>query len=305
MTTTKYRGTSTLDYAAGMNRKIKFAFFGTTPLARGVLDELAKHGFLPRLIVAGADRIDSRTKTILEPPEKVWAREHDIQVMQPESNAALLETLKQSEWDLFVVASYGKILSAEMLSLPKRGVLNVHPSLLPRLRGPSPIRSAIIRDERNTGVSIMLMDEEMDHGPLLAQKSVTPGEWPPRGAEFDELMAKEGGLLLAAMIPEWMNGNIEPRPQNHDLATYTEKIEKEDGLLDLRSDAYQNLLKMRAYEGWPGTYVYFERSGKKIRVAVVEAHLENGALVVDTVKPEGKREMAYDEFLRSGAKPMR
>lgn len=284
--------------------EVNFAFLGTAPLARGVLDALAIRDFIPAGIIAGADRIDSRTKKIIEPVEKQWAREHDITVLQPQTPEELSSELAKGPWDLFVVASYGKILSGNILSIPKKGVLNVHPSLLPRLRGPSPIRSAILRDEKKTGVSIMRMDTKMDHGPLIAQREIAITAWPPKGSELDELLAREGGELLAQILPAWIAGEIEARPQNHDIATYSEKIEKQDGRLDLSADPYQNVLKIRAYEGWPGTFAYFERNGKKIRVSILDARLQNGELIIEKVKPEGKNEMSYGEFLRSGAKPL-
>jgi methionyl-tRNA formyltransferase len=203
---------------------------------------------------------------------------------------------------VFVVASFGSILPKTLLDIPKHGTVNVHPSLLPRLRGPSPMRSAILRDEKETGVSIMLLDEQMDHGPLLAQKKVFVDPWPSRGRVLDDLLAREGGALLAKTLPLWVAGEIEPQEQNHDLATYTEKFTKEDGLLDLKDNPYRNLLKVRAFEGWPGTYALFERAGKRIRVQILDAHLDGSRFVIDIVKPEGKKEMPYEDFLRSGAK---
>ncbi len=253
----------------------RFVFFGTTPLAHGVLEELAKAGFVPKLTFDSVD-------------------------ITPE----FIDGLSREQWDFFVVASFGKILPKNLIELPKSGTLNVHPSVLPRLRGPSPIRSAILNDERESGVSVMLMDDKMDHGPLIAQRRIPVEPWPPYGKALDELFANEGGKLLAQILPLWLQGEIQTQEQNHDLATYTEKFTKEDGLLDLKDDAYKNLLKIRAFEGWPGTYVFFERAGKKIRVQILDAHLEGQKLVLDTVKPEGKKEMRYEEFLRSGAKPV-
>jgi methionyl-tRNA formyltransferase len=150
----------------------------------------------------------------------------------------------------------------------------------------------------------MLVDEELDHGPIIAQKKVNMQDWPPHGNELDELLAREGGRLLVEILPLWIRGEIEARPQNHDLATYCEKFEKSDGLLDLAEDAYKNLLKIRAFEGWPGTYTFFERDGKRIRVQILDAHIEGTKLVVDKVKPEGKGEMLYADFVRSGARPI-
>jgi len=282
---------------------IRFAFFGTSPLSGPVLDTLLEAGHVPSLVVAGLDTIDSRTKETVFPPEKVWALAHGVEVVQPEKiDAAFVATLQTSAWDVFIVASYGKILRSEILNIPKHGVLNVHPSLLPRLRGPSPVRSAILNDEKEVGVSIMLLDEEMDHGPIIAQKKVALDEWPPRGIELDAILAEEGGKMLTSILPLWCAGEVEAHPQNHDLATYCHFLKKEDGLLNLADDAYQNLLKIRAYEGWPGTYTFFVRDDKKIRVKILDAEIINGALQLIRVIPEGKREMSYEEFVHSGAK---
>ena len=191
-----------------------------------------------------------------------------------------------------------------LISLPTYGTLNMHPSLLPRLRGPSPIRSAILNNDRDIGVSVILLDDQMDHGPIIAQKKVTVPDWPPHGAELDQLLAREGSTLLAEYLPKWVAGEIEAHEQNHDLATYSEMFTKEVGLINLNDDIYKNLLKIRAFEGWPGTFSYFERDGFKIRVKIIDAHIDSGILKIDRVIPEGKHEMNYGDFLRSGAKSL-
>lgn len=284
---------------ADSRKDVRFAFFGTDPLAEAVLNELEKVGFIPSLVVAGPDKL-TRAKKVEFPSEKKWAVAHNIRVVQPDKiDDEFLSLLRSASCELFIVASYGKILSQKLLDIPVRGTLNIHPSLLPRLRGPSPMRSAILTDERETGVTIMLMDNKMDHGPILAQKKVPISPWPPRGRDLDALLAHEGGRLLATMLPEWLAGTIEAREQNHDLATYTQFMKKEDAFLDLQNgDAYQNLLKIRAYESWPVAYAIFEKKGKRIRVQLLDAHIEGAALKIDRVKPEGKPEMSYDDFLR-------
>ncbi len=283
---------------------IRFAFFGTDPLAQAVLDSLERAGYLPVLVVAAPDKT-GRDKSVVFPTEKAWALSRGIPVAQPERMAPeFIAELAQSEWDTFIVASFGKILPQELLDIPKRGTINLHPSLLPKLRGPSPMRSAILNDEKETGVSIMLLDEGLDHGPLIAQKKVAIEKWPPRGNELDALLAAEGGELLAEVLPKWIAGGIEVREQDHSQATFTKIFTKEDGLLDLvRGDPYQSLLKIRAFEGWPGTYSFFERGGQRLRALILDAHLEGKKLVIDTVKPESKGAMPYADFLRSGAKP--
>jgi len=230
---------------------------------------------------------------------------HSISVLQPEKlTSDFADELRTANHDLFVVVDYGKLLPRKVLDVPKRGTLNVHFSLLPRYRGASPIRSAILADDKNIGTSIILLVEKLDEGPIVAQKPIRPLSWPMRAHELEDLFIRESGRLLSQVLPEWVAGNIEAREQNHDLATYCEKIKKEDGLLDLSADGYKNLLKLYAYEGWPGTHAFFERNGKRIRVQLLDAHLEGDKLVIDKVKPEGKREMSYEEFLRSGAQPV-
>lgn len=282
-----------------------FAFFGTIPLAQAVLDSLDTKGLRPSLIVAGQDRL-ARDKSVIFPVEKKWANERNIPVVQPAAiTPEFIAELSREKWDTFVVASYGKILPKALLDIPARGTINMHPSLLPRLRGPSPIRSAILNDERETGVSVMILDEKMDHGPLIGQKVVAMPEWPMHGNSLDELLAKEGGELLADVLPKWIAGEISATEQDHTQATYCKIFLKEEGEINLDDDAHQNLLKIRAFEGWPGTFTFFERNGEKIRVVIVDAHIEGKKLVLDTVKPEGKAAMPFADFERSGARPVR
>ncbi len=282
--------------------KTAFVFFGAGPIAEASLESMKASGMVPALVVTTPDRPAGRGKEMSASPVGVWASQNSIETIKPEKlDDTLYEKLKAIEAPVFVVIDYGVFLPDELLAIPARGVLNMHPSLLPRLRGPSPIRSSILTNEEETGVSVMLVDSELDHGPIVAQKKVAIPEWPPYGRELDALLAREGGALMAEMLPLWESGEIEARVQNHDLATYTEKFSKEDGLLDLKGDAYPNLLKIRAFDGWPGTYAFFQRDGKRFRVQILDAHIEGKKLILDRVKPEGKGEMNYADFERGGA----
>lgn len=278
--------------------KIRFAFFGTSHIAAYVLSALEEAGLLPQMVVTIPAKPQGRGLIERETEAEAWAKTRGVDVEHDWS------AFEKCAWDAAVVVDYGRILPASLLAIPKRGFLNVHPSLLPRLRGPSPMRSAILSDAKEVGVSIMLVDEKMDHGPIVAQKKVSLPRWPIKNSELERALMTEGGALLAAMLPRWIAGDIEAHEQNHDIATYSEKFTKEDGLLDLSGDAHANLLKIYAFEGWPGTYTFFERGGKKIRVAIQDAHMEDGKLVIDYVKPEGKGVMSYEDFLRSGARPL-
>lgn len=282
-----------------MSQEPTIAFFGTPQLAVTVLDELADHGIVPSLIITSPDKPAGRKLKVTSPAVKLWADEHDVPALQPEKvDQDFIDELNQQDWDLFVVFAYGKMLPTEMLDIPEHGTINLHPSLLPKLRGPSPIRSAILEDEKTTGVTVMQIDDEMDHGSIIAQATVTPEPWPPNATELENALMHVGGQLLAETIPQWLNSEITPEEQDHDEATYCQLFKKEDGEINLNDDPYQNLLKVRAFEGWPGTYFFTEKNDKKLRVKIIDAHLENDELILDTVVPEGKSEMSYEEFLK-------
>ena len=268
------------------------AFFGTPEFAVYVLEELKVSGIEPDIVVTAPDRPAGRGLQLQASPVKEWAIDADIPTLQPESlkkESDALSLLQNSEWDLFIVAAYGKILPASIINLPRRGVLNVHPSLLPRFRGASPIETQILKDEKETGVSIMLIDKEMDHGPIVAQASIAPEEWPFPARMLEELLAREGGKLLAEAIPPWVSGDIEAVEQEHDKATFTEKIKKEDGEISLDDDAYQNWLKFNAYDGWPGVYFFTDEK----RIKITDAEYKNGVFTPLKIVPEGKKEMDY------------
>lgn len=282
-----------------MNMKkqpVKFAFFGTPQFAVGVLDELEKHDIVPSLVVTAPDKPRGR-KLVVTPPEvKVWAQKRNIPVLQPEKLDQTFD-FRLLTFDLFLVVAYGKIIPKSTLAIPRLGALNVHPSLLPRLRGASPIQSAILGEDK-TGVTIMLLDEEMDHGPILAQTEYACESWPPKASVLEKDLSKLGGEMLAETLPKYAAGEITPIPQDDSWATYTKKIQKEDGLLDLSDDPRKNFRKIQAFDVWPRAHFFYEKNGKKIRVIITDAKLKGGALLIIKVLPEGKKEMPYDEFLR-------
>lgn len=273
---------------------LKIAFFGTPEFAVIILDELKNAGIIPSLVVTAPDKRQGRGMILTPPPVKIWAEQNKIPFLQPEKlDDSFLKQLKTDSWQLFIVAAYGKILKKEILDIPAHGTLNVHPSLLPKFRGSSPIESAIRTGEAETGVSIMLLDELMDHGPILVQVKV-PLEEDTRAIELERELAITGGSLLAQVIPKWIDGEIKAMPQDETHATFTKKIKKEDGLIDLADDPMTNYRKIRAYEAWPRAY--FFKDGK--RVIVTEAEMIDGAIHIRRVLPEGKKDMGYEDFLR-------
>jgi methionyl-tRNA formyltransferase len=230
--------------------------------------------------------------------------EHAIEVFQPESllEKENLPQLTQVNWDLFVVVAYSKILPAWLIEMPMHKTLNLHPSLLPKLRGASPIRTALLNDLDAIGVTIMLMDEKMDHGPILAQESV-PIMSPVPGRALDKKLAEVGGTLLIHTIPQWIAREITPREQNHEDATFSQKISKDMGelsinphLLPTGDEAYQMYRKICAFDGWPGTFFIYNNK----RVKITDAKLsENDTLEIVRVIPEGKKECPFETYLKS------
>jgi methionyl-tRNA formyltransferase len=287
-------------------KKLKFAFFGTPDSAVIVLDELATAGFVPSLVVCNPDAPVGRKQIITPPPTKVWSKTRNIPVFQPttlrENNSHLMTVITEKPWDLFVVFAYGKLIPPWLLDLPTHKTINLHPSLLPQLRGASPIRSAILKDMCTTGVTVMLLDDLLDHGPILTQANagIPEAAWPVPGHILDEQLARQGGQLLADTIPKWVAGAITPIEQDHTLATFCTKIDK--GMSELTLDpqhlpigdaAYQTLLKIHAFDSWPETF--FIHDGKRIKIKA--AHIDhNGQLIITRIVPAGKAEMNWDSY---------
>lgn len=291
-----------------MNNNIRIAFWGTSHISVIVLEEMARGGILPALIITAPPKQKGRGLELTPSEVKVWADNHGIPTFEPAKlDPAFCDQLLQADCQLFVVASYGKIIPRTVLDMPKHGALNMHPSLLPKLRGASPIQSGILEDiplgsKHETGVTIMLVDEEVDHGPIVAQEKITIENWPPKGSELEEILGNLGGKLLATTIPDWVAGKITPHAQNHDEATYTKKITKGSGHIDLADDPIRMYRKIRAFDVWPRAYFLTERNGREIRVVVTDAIIKEGKLVPLRVIPEGKKEMGYEDFLRGQRK---
>jgi len=278
-----------------MISKPTFAFFGTPDRAVIALNVLKSHGLVPSLIVTQPDRPQGRKLIMTPPAVKVWAESEHVPCIQPDdlSHPDVVATLKKGTFDVFVVVAYGKILKQDILDIPTHGSLNLHASLLPLLRGSCPIETAILNDMRETGTTIIRMDDKMDHGPIILQKKAELPLWPVSADTLATTLVTEGGELLVEAIVGVVNGSLKPIEQDHSKATYTKKIVKEDGLIDLSADPYKNWLAYNAYKGWPGSFFFTEDQGKKTRITITEAVFENNRFVIKKVIPEGKKEVAF------------
>jgi methionyl-tRNA formyltransferase len=278
----------------------QMAFWGSSEFSVFCLEKLKSLNCLPALIITTPDQPQGRGLKLEANPVKTWAIQNNIEYLTPaklDSDFSL--KLSTFNFQLFLVASYGKIIPKAVINLPKQGTLNIHPSLLPKYRGPSPLQEQILNDEKDLGVSIMLIDEQVDHGPIIAQDKVFTPHWPVKYTELEKIMAETGAKLFVKILPDWIEGKIKLQEQNHTLATFTKKVEKNDGEIDLiTGDPYKNFLKIQAYNFWPQAYFFKEKDGRKIRIIIKDAEFKSGSLVVKRVLPEGKKEMNYEDFLR-------
>jgi methionyl-tRNA formyltransferase len=221
-------------------------------------------------VVTQPDRPAGRGGKLTPPPVKVLAGALGLPVLQPETlrDPDFRERLAELKPEVTVLVAYGEYLAPALLDLPRRGSINLHPSLLPRWRGSTPIQSAILAGDAVTGASVILMDRGLDTGPVLAQTSVPigPEETQP---ELGARLAEAGAGLLAETVPRWLRGEIEPRPQGEEGATLTRTLQKEDGLLDWSLPAEELARRVRALQPWPGTYTYW--NGRLLKVLQARA----------------------------------
>jgi methionyl-tRNA formyltransferase len=279
-----------------------FVFFGTGHFAEEVLRTFIEAGHVPAYLITSPDKPVGRHQIITPPPAKILAMEHGIPVLQPvklrdEASLAELKSIIDTV-DACVVADYGKILPQSLLDLSKNGFLNIHPSLLPLHRGPAPLQATILCGEKHTGVTIILMDALMDHGPIVAQVEEDVALLPCPVRDFSNYMAKKGADLLLQVLPDFVAGNINPKEQNHDAATVTKMIDKKDGEVlfdDVLGNNLKNVyLKYCAYKDWPE--IFFMHEGKRVKIK--EMKCDDGACEILRVTPEGKNEVAWSEYAK-------
>ncbi len=281
-----------------MKNNLKIIFFGTGPLAESVLFSLYNNGYAPELVVTKPDSLVGRHQTLTPPSIKTWCQLKNISVYQPEKLKD--ETDKSpllQDYDLAIVASYGKIIPENILNKPKYGFLNLHPSLLPLYRGPSPIESQLRDGAEQIGMSIMKLDKEMDHGPILAQNIIPVTSLDTAGT-LEIKAGQMGGQMLIEIIEHYVNGNLIPKEQDHSSATFCKFIEKSEGEIKLTDDINSIKNKYRAFTPWPGIFFFHQHSDKNIRVKINRLNLNENTLdnCIESVTPEGKSEISWADF---------
>ena len=250
---------------------------GTPGFAAPVLSGLLDAGHEVAAVYTRPDRRAGRGRRLLAPEMKSFAVERGLPVLQPPSlrGEEAQRDLAALTPELIVVAAYGLLLPPAVLDIPPLHCLNIHPSLLPRHRGPSPVTAAIMEGDEETGVSVMRLDEGMDTGPIVAQRSTRIG-----GEETGEALTARlfqmGADLLVDTLPAWSKGEVETRPQDETLATVTPRLSREDGEIDWSLPAVRTARQVRAYHPWPGAYTTW--GGRSLKVIEATAAGEAGGV---------------------------
>lgn len=312
---------------------MRIVLFGTPTFALPVAEALRQIGEL-LAVVTQPDRPKGRKQVITPPPLKAWAQSYNsgspvvggaeqtgqaaaIEILQPQKlDKAFADKLKSLKPDVGVIASYGNIIPKDVLNVVPKGIVNVHPSILPRHRGAAPIQETILSGDVSAGVTLMLTDEKMDHGPIIAQEHLPV--WPHESAqELEERLSHHAADMLKRILPKWTADEIEPTPQEHEDATYTRMFTREDGKISWDEPAGAIERQIRAFDPWPGTYTTLpdDTRLKILNIAVLPGEAaapgtlregENGEMEVRAqdawirllnVQPAGKNEMEGSAYL--------
>ena len=249
-----------------------------------------------------------RRQTLQPSPVAIFAQEKKIPILESAKlDQKTIEIIKSKNPYLGIIAAYRQIIPQALIDIFPAGIINFHPSFLPELRGPSPVQSTILQNKKTTGISLILIDNKVDHGPILAQKKIAilPND---NQVTLSQRLFKEGAKLIEKTLPRYLKGEVKPYPQNHHRATYTPLLSRNDGFIKTKElkDAVRvggekaKLIekKWRAYYPWPGIYTFLTLPPKSPqRVKILSLHLEGKKLILDQVQFEGRKPISWDKNL--------
>ena len=301
-------------------------FFGSPEDAVPALNYLLDAGHNVAAVYTRPDREAGRSRQPRQTPVRVAAEARGLTVETPRSlrDEETQRKLAALQADIFVVVAYGRFLPPEVLAIPRLGVVNIHPSLLPRHRGPSPVSTAILEGDATTGVSLMLLDQGMDTGPLLAQSEPVSLDGSERAGELTARLFATGAKMLSDTLTSLESGSITPEPQDESAATVTRLIEKDDGRIDWSQGAAHIERVTRAFDPWPGAFTSLR--GRLLKVIAAQVMLPdeyavpsdthaavpgtvsvrdrrllvttgNGELELLSVQPEGRRPVTAGDLI--------
>ena len=237
-----------------MKQKLKIIFIGTPEFGAIILKELIKNKYKLALVITAPDKPVGRKQTITSLPVKVLAKKYKISILQPEKISNVESKIKKLKPDLIVVAGYGEIIPKQILDIPKYSSLNIHPSLLPKYRGASPVQFAILDGDEKTGVTIILMTEKLDQGPILSSLEYVIKDSKVTYQKLEKELASWGAQLLIETIPKWIKGQIKPQPQSKSRVSYARILKKEDGKINWKKKAEEIERQVRAFDPWPSAF---------------------------------------------------
>jgi len=299
-----------------MNKKdLRIIFMGTPDFSNQVILELIENKYNIISVYTQPDKKVGRKQEIQKSPVKITAEKNNIPIFQPLKLREEIENIRKLHPDLIIVAAYGKIIPQEILDIPKFKCINIHPSLLPKYRGASPLQNTLLNGEKETGTTIMLMAQEVDAGDILAQEKtkILPEERLP---EFSQRMSNLSAKLLIKILPDWVNGKINPQKQDDSKATFCQMLDKKDGQINWNESAQEIFNRYRAFYPWPGIFTFWKE--KRLRLTEIELSKKDysdkkigeifqkidnvyiqtgkGALKLKRIQLEGKKELTIDEF---------
>jgi len=302
---------------------MRIAFMGTPEFGVSPLEHLLLSGNEVVAVYTQPDKPAGRGRSLVSSPVKKAAARLGLTVLQPASLKLdeVLAQIADIAPDVIVVAAFGQLLPTAILAIPRHGCINIHPSLLPRYRGASPVAAAILAGDKFAGVSIMLMDRGLDTGPVLARAQIPVSGGDTTGT-LSAKLSRIGARLLQEVLVYWPRGELSPRPQNEAEATYSDPLTKEEGEIDWRLPAVEIWRRVRAFQPWPGCFSRWQGKQLKIIVAVPRTGSReidagrvvalpagpgkkagfgigtgDGILEVLAVQAEGKRVMPAGDFL--------
>lgn len=266
-------------------KNVSIVFFGTSEFAVPTLTKLLENSFKVDAIVTQPDTKEAS-------PIKLFAINHKLPVIQPKK--LTLADLKKYPADLGVLVAYGQIINQEILKYFKFGIINLHPSLLPKYRGPSPIQYALLNDENITGVSLIKLEKGLDSGPILAQKiiNITKNDY---YLDLSNKLSVAGAELMIDTIPKYLDQQIRLIPQDEAHATFSKIIHRNDGeisLADIKNNPHKIFTELKAFSPWPG--IYFTYRNKRFKI--IKANLKNSELQIELIQPEGRKPQSYQDF---------
>ena len=276
--------------------KAKIIFFGSSKFVIPILEVLRKNFDLSLVLTTENPKV---SKGDLAPPRRgypvvKYCVENKIPYLSIQQfNNSTIEQLKTIHSPVAVLADFGLIIPKEILNAFPKGIINIHPSLLPKYRGPTPVQTAILNGEKTTGVSIMKLDQEIDHGPILGQEKeeILPTD---TSETLYKTLFEKGANLLLKVLPDYLNGNLNPTAQNHKEATFTKPLTRQDGYLDVSNEATAVAkidTMIRAYYPWPGVWTRLRLgSGGQAKLKIIKF------LPGNRIQVEGKKPISYEDF---------